>query len=133
MAKRQATPQLSAGEMEIMAVLWEHGAVTLAEAHQALAARRPVGYTTAQTRLNRLVAKGVVRRTSQRPARYEAIARPDAVGARHIDVLLEKVRGFRVVPLIAHLIRDRKLSPEDVAELKRLIIEVEGSSGRDST
>jgi predicted transcriptional regulator len=116
--------------MEIMDVLWEHGAVTLAEAHQALAARRPLGYTTVQTRLNRLVGKGVVSRTRLRPARYEAIDPPNTVGARHIDVLLERIRGFRVVPLVAHLIRERQLSPEEVAELKRLITEVEESSRR---
>jgi BlaI family transcriptional regulator, penicillinase repressor len=130
MAKRRTIPQLSAGEMEIMDVLWEHGAVTLAEAHQALAARRPLGYTTVQTRLNRLVGKGVVSRTRLRPAQYEAIVPPSAVGARHIDVLLEKIRGFRVVPLVAHLIRERKLSPEEVAELRRLITEVEEASRR---
>jgi BlaI family penicillinase repressor len=130
MAKRRTIPQLSAGEMEIMDMLWEHGAVTLSEAHQALAARRPLGYTTVQTRLNRLVGKGVVSRTSLRPARYAAIVPPHAVGARHIDVLLEKIRGFRVVPLVAHLIRERKLSPEEVAELKRLINENEESSRR---
>ena len=131
MAKSRTLSQLSAGELEIMAVLWERGEVTLAEAHQALNAKRPLGYTSAQTRLNRLVVKGVVSRTRQRPARYGAVVRPDAVGARHLDVLLERVRGFRVVPLVAHLIRDRKLSPGEIAELKQLITEAEASSGRE--
>jgi BlaI family penicillinase repressor len=133
MARKQPLPKLSSGEMEIMDVLWRHGTVTLSEAHQALAANRPLGYTTAQTRLNRLVAKGVVSRTSQRPARYEAVVLPSAVGALHVDVLLEKVRGFRVVPLVAHLIRDRRLSPEEVAELRQLVDEVEERSRRAST
>jgi predicted transcriptional regulator len=128
MAKKQAMPRLSAGEIEIMGMLWERGPVSLAEAHQALAAKRPIGYTTIQTRLNRLVAKGVVSRTCQRPARYEALVPPDAVGARHIDLLLEKIRGLQVVPLVAHLIRDRRLSPAEVAALKDLITEAEESS-----
>ena len=41
------------------------------EAHQALG--RPIGYTTMQTRLNRLVVKGVVTRLEERPARYAAV------------------------------------------------------------
>lgn len=98
--------------------------------HQALAARCPIGYTTVQTRLNRLVTKGVVGRTGQRPARYEALVRPDTVGARHIDLLLEKIRGFQVVPLVAHLIRDRRLTPAEVATLKELIAEAEEASRR---
>ena len=127
MAKKQAMPRLSAGEIEIMGMLWDRGPVTLAEAHQALAARRPIGYTTIQTRLNRLVAKGVVGRSRQRPARYEALVAADKVGVRHIDVLLEKIRGLEVVPLVAHLLRDRGLSPAEVAALKDLITEAEES------
>ena len=65
MAERRATPRLTAGEMEIMAMLWERGELTLAEAHQALG--RPIGYTTMQTRLNRLVSKSVVTRSEGRP------------------------------------------------------------------
>ena len=42
---------------------------------------RPLGYTTVQTRLNRLVAKGVVARSNDRPARYRAAVRPDEVSA----------------------------------------------------
>jgi predicted transcriptional regulator len=130
MAKKKAIPRLSAGEIEIMAMLWERGPVSLAEAHQAVAATRPIGYTTIQTRLNRLVDKGVVGRTCLRPARYEALVPPDTVGARHIDVLLEQIRGFRVVPLVAHLIRDRGLTPAEVAALKELIAEAEEASRR---
>jgi predicted transcriptional regulator len=129
MANKPVTPRLTAGEMEIMDMLWARGAVALSEAHQTLAAKRPIGYTTVQTRLNRLVDKGVVTRTSRRPAQYAAAVPPDAVGARHLDVLLEKIAGFRIVPLVAHLIRDRRLTGEEIAELKRLIAEVERSAG----
>ncbi len=54
-----------------------HGGVTLSEAHGAL--DRPIGYTTMQTRLNRLVEKGVVSRTADRPARYAAAVAPEDV------------------------------------------------------
>ncbi len=42
--------------MEIVQMLWAAGAATLSEAHAAL--KRPIGYTTVQTRLNRLVKSG---------------------------------------------------------------------------
>lgn len=133
MGRKKATPRLSAGEIEIMGMLWERGPVSLSEAHQALAATRPIGYTTIQTRLNRLVAKGVVGRTDRRPASYVALVRPDAVGTRHIDLLLEKIGGLQVVPLIAHLIRDRRLSSAELAALKDLIAEAEKSSREGGT
>jgi BlaI family transcriptional regulator, penicillinase repressor len=126
MARRRAAPRLTAGEMEIMAMLWERGELTLSEAHRALG--RPIGYTTVQTRLNRLVAKGVVTRSAGRPARYGAAVGAEAVGTRHLDLLLERIRGFKVVPLVAHLVRDRRLTPEEIRELKQLIDQAEASS-----
>ena len=126
MAKRRAVPRLSSGEMEIMAMLWERGELTLSEAHQALG--RPIGYTTMQTRLNRLVAKVVVTRSQGRPARYRAAVSAETAGTRHLDLLVDRIRAFKIVPLVAHLVRDRRLSSEEVHELKRLIGEAEASS-----
>jgi BlaI family transcriptional regulator, penicillinase repressor len=126
MAKRRPTPRLTAGEMEIMAMLWERGELTLSEAHRALG--RPIGYTTMQTRLNRLVAKRVATRSEGRPARYAAAVSAEAVGTRHLDLLVERIRGFKIVPLVAHLVRDRRLSGEEIRELKRLIDQAEAWS-----
>lgn len=125
MSKKRKLPRLSAGEMEIVQMLWRAGPATLSEAHAAL--ERAIGYTTVQTRLNRLVEKGVVSRTADRPARYQSAVKPEEVSARHIDLLLERVSDGSVVPLVAHLVRDRALSAAEVAELKELIAEAERS------
>lgn len=126
MPKKRAAPRVTPGEMEMLQMLWSEGSVTLSEAQRALG--RPVGYTTVQTRLNRLVAKGVVTRTKTRPSRYKAAIDPEDVSARHLDLLLERVSGGSVIPLVAHLVKDRSLSPEDIQELKRLIAEAEQDS-----
>lgn len=127
MPKRRVTPRLTAGEMEVMAMLWERGELTLSEAHQALG--RPIGYTTMQTRLNRLVAKGVVGRSEGRPARYAAAVSAESVGTRHLDVLVERIREFKIVPLVAHLVQHRRLNPAEIRELKRLVEQAEASIG----
>ena len=131
MARKRATPRLGAGEMEILQMLWREGGVTILEAQQAL--DRPVGYTTVQTRLNRLVAKGVVSRTKTRPAKYQAAVAPEEVSALHLDLLVERVSGGSVVPLVAHLVKDRTLSPEEIGQLKQLVDEAERASERDRT
>lgn len=123
MPARRKTPRLSAGEMEIMHLLWRLKSANLAEASAAF--ERPVAYTTIQTRLNRLVEKGVVTRSADRPARYAAAVAPAEVGARHLDLLIERVAGGSVVPLVAHLVRDRALSTDEIAELKALIAAAE--------
>jgi predicted transcriptional regulator len=115
--------------MEILQMLWREGSVTILEAQRAL--DRPIGYTTVQTRLNRLVAKGLVTRTRGRPAKYRAAVAPEEVSAGHLDLLLERVSGGSVVPLVAHLVKDRTLSPEEIEQLRRLIDEAERTSGPD--
>ena len=128
MSKRRKLPRLSAGEMEIVQMLWRTGEVTLSEAHTGLG--RPIGYTTMQTRLNRLADKGIVTRSADRPARYGAAVAPADVSARHLDLLLERVSDGSVVPLVAHLVRDRTLSAAEIAELKQQIDEAERHGDR---
>lgn len=118
-----ASPRLTAGEIEILEMLWAAGDVTLSAAHKAM--KRAIGYTTVQTRLNRLVEKGVVVRSDDRPAQYSAAVTPNDVSAGHLDLLLKRVSGGSVVPLVTHLVRDRRLSSDEVSELKALIEQAE--------
>lgn len=126
MTARRKLPRLSAGEMEIMQILWREGPVTLSEAHAGV--ERDIGYTTIQTRLNRLVDKKIVTRTADRPARYAAAVEPAEVSARHLALLVERTSGGSVVPLVAHLVRDWDLSSAEIAELKKLIAQAERNS-----
>ena len=131
MAKRPKTPRLSPGELEILAMLWQRGPLTLAEAHRQFGHFGcPVGYTTIQTRLNRLVGKGAVKRDPRRPARYQAVVQPEEVSTRALDLLLDKLQGS-VVPMVAHLISGRSLSAGELRELRRLLAEAEASGEPD--
>jgi len=114
---------LSSGEMEILSMLWGRGLLTLSQAHEAFG--RPLGYTTMQTRLNRLVAKGWVSRSKDRPARYGAAISPDDVSAHHLQELLDRVTGGSIVPLVAHLLDDPSLTHSEISELKELIQKAE--------
>ena len=120
MAKRRGKiPRLPEGELEILEMLWRESAVTIQQAQGALG--RPIAYTTVQTRLNRLVDKGLVTRSTTRPAEYVAAVTPAEVRARDLETLVERVSRGRVVPLVAHLINRKDISAEEIAELKLLI------------
>ena len=114
----------SAGELELLSLLWEHGAMSISEVHQLLDG---AGYTTVQTRLNRLVDKQWARKfkTGRQPTRYEAAVQREQVTAPQLDTLVEQVAGGSVVPLVAHLVNDDSLTNEQLAEIKRLIQEAE--------
>jgi BlaI family transcriptional regulator, penicillinase repressor len=86
MNTRRKAARLAAGEIEILEILWRIESATISEAHEALA--REIGYTTVQTRLNRLVVKGLVRKGGSHPARYQAAIKPEQVCRGDLDVLV---------------------------------------------
>jgi len=105
-------------------MLWQLGEATLSEAHEAMAAQgQQVGYTTVQTRLERLVHKGAVAKSHARPAKYSAVVSPDEVSEPLLNLLVERVSG--PVPLVARLLQDASLTPADLKEIRRLIAEAE--------
>ncbi len=129
MGARKRAVKLTSGEVDLMDLLWRHGELTLAEAHEAFGANR-IGYTTMQTRLNRLVEKGLAKRSADRPAVYSAKVDRQAVQAGHLDDVLKRLADGSVVPLVAHLVRDRKIDRDELAELKRLVQQAERELGQ---
>ena len=112
--KRKQPIKLTSGEVDLMDLLWRHGKLTLAEAHGAFGTER-IGYTTMQTRLNRLVDKGLAQRSSDRPAVYSPRVARETVQAGHLDDVLKRLADGSVVPLVAHLVRDRKIDRDELA------------------
>lgn len=114
--------RLTRGELQILQMLWREGRVTIAGAHQALG--EPIGYSTMQTRLNRLVSKGLVRKTKETPTRYEAAIQPHDVMESELRTLVQDVSGG-VVPLVAQLFREHQPSATELDEIRRLIQQAE--------
>jgi BlaI family penicillinase repressor len=77
---------------------------------------------TVKTLLNRLVKKGALGFTKEgRAYLYEPlVAERDCVTAESTS-FLERVFGGSLQPMLAHFVESRKLSPAEIAELKRLI------------
>ncbi len=131
MPRKPKSLRLSAGELEIMAMLWNEGPLTISEAHRRFGHYgQEIGYPTMQTRLNRLAAKRVVRRDKQRPATYEAAVEAAEVGAEHLGHLAQTVSRQSVAPLVAHLISERPLTAEEIRQLKQLLDEAESRPTR---
>ena len=117
-----AKRRLTRGDLQILQMLWREQQVTIAGAHQALA--KPIGYSTVQTRLNRLVSKGLVRKTKDTPTRYEAAIQPEDVMESELRTLVQDVSGG-VVPLVAQLFREHQLSAVELDEIRQLIQQAE--------
>ena len=118
-------PKLTKLELQIMETLWTSGESSIREVQEAFPEKGRPAYTTIQTTVYRLEAKGVVRRVKKvgNFHIFAATVTRDAAQRRLVDDLLA-LFGGRTQPVMAHLIESGKLTLEDVKaaekELKRL-------------
>ena len=64
MTRDRDLPELTDSELEVMKVIWRGGSQSAREIHEALTERVSWAYTTTRTTLERMLGKGLVRRTS---------------------------------------------------------------------
>ncbi|MCA9154335.1 MAG: BlaI/MecI/CopY family transcriptional regulator [Pirellulaceae bacterium] len=123
MARRAA---LSKGEMEVARLLWQLKQATVRQVHEAFPADRTIDFTTVQTYLRRLETKGyATARLQGRTRVYSPTVRPRTVIRETIDDLVDRLFGGETMPLVRHLIEDRGIRDEDLAELRELIDRLE--------
>lgn len=116
------TPKLSRAEHEVMESLWSRGASSIREIQDALPAKTRRAYTTVQTLVYRLEAKGAVRRTKKIGGAhiFEAAVSRSSAQRRLVDELLH-LFGGRAQPLMSHLIEAGKLTLDDIEEAKKAL------------
>ena len=117
---------ISDAESQVMEVLWERHPLSAEEVVAALAKTTDWQAPTVKTLLNRLLKKGAI--AAARDGRHylyrPLLARTDYVHAASKN-LLDRLFEGRVAPLVAHFSERRKLSKQDIVELRRLIEEID--------
>lgn len=115
-------PKLSKLEFQVMEALWAGGDVSIREILGALPGKRRPAYTTIQTTVYRMEAKGIVRRVKKvgNVHVFSATISRDAAERRLIDELLS-IFGGRPQPVMSHLVKGGKLTLEDVKEAERAL------------
>jgi predicted transcriptional regulator len=122
-------PELSKSELEVARVLWSLGSATVREVHAALAAERRIDFATVQTYLRRLEAKGYVHgRLVGRTRVYSPKIKPRTVIRETIDDLLDRLFAGEALPLMKHLVEERGLSDDDIAQLRSMLDRLEKDS-----
>ena len=119
-------PLLSKTELEDARVLWKMGEGTVGTIHEAISATREIEYATLQTYVRRLEAKGYIKSTRVgRTKLYRPKVRPKQVIRETMDDMMRLLFDGEPIPMVRHLVSDRKLSAEDILELKRIIEELD--------
>lgn len=127
MASSEEAPaeRISDAEHAVMEALWAASPLTAAEVCDQVCTERGWSLPTVKTLLARLVAKQAVatepdgRRFLYRPL----VERADYVGGES-KRLVDRLFGGRAAPLFAHLAEAEALTPEDIAEIERLLREL---------
>jgi BlaI family penicillinase repressor len=118
--------QISEAESLVMEVLWRRSPLAAEEVIAALAETQQWQEATIKTLLNRLLNKGAIQAEKDgRRYRYAPVLRREDWLTRESKGLLDRLFGGRVAPLVAHFSEHRKLSRKDIAELRKLIDEIE--------
>jgi BlaI family transcriptional regulator, penicillinase repressor len=110
-----AAPRLTPLELQIMETLWTQGASSIRELQEAFSEKDRPAFTTVQTMVSRLEAKGAVRlvkRVGKANIFEAAVTRKRAQG-RLIDELLSLFGGK---PVMAHMVKTGHLTLEDIEE-----------------
>ncbi len=115
-------PKLTKLELHIMEALWNRGGSSIREIQEEFPSRDRPAYTTVQTTVYRLEAKGALRRVKKisNAHIFEAAISRNAAHRRLIDDLLG-LFGGRTQPVMAQLIESGKLTLEDVREAERTL------------
>jgi len=114
-------PKLSKLELGILEALWVHGSASIREVQEAFRDPRPA-YTTVQTTIYRMEAKGTLRRVRKigKADIFEPLVAREATRNRVLDEILSFFGG-QAAPMMAQLADAGKLTPDDIGELEKTI------------
>jgi len=116
-------PTFTDRELDIMSVLWTHGSGSVAEVREALGGS--AGYTTVLKLLQILEEKGAVRHEAEgRAYRYFPLVEPAAAGESALSRILDKIFGGSAELLLTQLVSDRRISPTELARMRKLLDEL---------
>jgi BlaI family transcriptional regulator, penicillinase repressor len=114
--------QFTDRELDVMSVLWTLQSGTVTEVRERL--DDDLAYNTVLTVLRTLEAKGHVRHEGEGKAhRYFPTVKRDEAGRNAVERLLDKVFDGSAESMLTHLVRDRKLTRERLATMRKLIDE----------
>ena len=114
---------ITAAESQIMDILWRRGPLT-ADEIVAEASGPPQGWgeATVKTLINRLLKKKAVAsdRSSGRH-RYRAVTQRADYVQTESQGLLDRLFEGNLTPLVAHFAEHRKLKPDEIKRLRKLL------------
>ena len=119
---RRPSSQPTEVELEVLNVLWQQGPATVREVHETLQADRQTILTTTLKMLQVMTAKGlVVREYASRPHRYRPALPKGKVQLQLLDDLVQRAFGGSASKMLVRAISGKRLTKEELREIRKLI------------
>lgn len=122
-------PRPTEAELSILRVLWASGPSTVREVMESLRPERDLGYTTVLKFLQIMTEKGLVSRDArERTHVYAATRSQESTQQDLLLDLMSRAFGGSAQKLVLQALSARRVSPEELAEIRRELDELEGRS-----
>jgi predicted transcriptional regulator len=122
-------PHPTNAELDILRVLWRRGPSTVRQVHEELSRSRRLGYTTALKLMQIMAQKGLLLRDESRRSHvYRPSETEEETQRRLAAHLLERGFGGSARKLVMQALSAKKASPEEIAEIRKMLEELERSA-----
>ena len=126
---RPVTPNLTEVELQILQVLWDSGPSTVREVHRALEEFKETNYATTVKMLRVMHEKSLVKRKEDaKPIIYRAAITRERAQKRGLSDLITRLYNGSAAKLMMHALSDKRATPEEIAEIRQWLDEIEGGS-----
>ena len=116
-------PRISETEWELMKIIWANAPCSAGDVIEALSRRDPTWHPkTVKTFLSRLVRKKILgfKKEGRAYLYRPLVEEKDCVDAAS-ESFLDRVFGGSLKPMLAHFVERKKLSEEEIRELRRIL------------
>lgn len=117
--------RLSEFELDVMAHFWSDGELSAPQLFERFGDARGVTYSTVKTIVDRLEEKGAIERVASqgRTIFYAPTIRQERIRKPLVKSFLRRLFGNDLRPLFTQLLREEKLSDEELEYLRSLLDE----------
>ena len=127
--KKVSLPKPTEAELAILRVLWRRGPSTVREVWDEMPRGQRTGYTTILKLLQIMFEKGLVQRDARsRSHVFAATLNEEQTQQQVVGHLLDRVFAGSARKLVMQALSVRKASASDLAEIRKLLDEMEGKS-----
>jgi BlaI family transcriptional regulator, penicillinase repressor len=122
-------PKPTDAELAILRVLWQRGASTVREVWEQLNPKQQTGYTTVLKIMQIMFEKGLLARDeTDRSHVYRSTRSEEQTQRQVVGHLLERLFSGSAPKLVMQALAGRKATPAELAEIRKLLDEIEGGS-----